>query len=552
MFNKRLNRLKQPYPLSGILFLIAACSFSTMLFFWPIFDADFWVELAIFITSLVASLGFLTFALLKTPHWPVKAIAILPVALQLGLLGGVAWNASTLIGDGASIHSFSALEDSIEPRGRTIDLAYMKLSSQAATPSYPIVYLAGGPGGTGTLTMYLSGRYEIFQALRGIGDVIVYDQRGTLPWAGDWLACRETWSAPLEFSAEAFIKEKGQQLGKCSALYREDGINPAAYNTLNNAADIEALRRDLGVEKIILWGTSYGTHLAQTYLKRYPNNVSKMILHGTEGLDDTLKTPYQIQAALEMVAERAAADPNISAKMPDMLASVEHLLALAEQGKLRIPYTDDQSADDPLEKELVIGKFEMQFFLSQLLGSANSAMSLPARIYAASQGDMKSFEGWAWHLRGEKREMLMPAYMDCASYASEQRLALIERQAPETLLGDAINFPFPQICASIDYRDLGNGFRENVSSDVPVLFISGDFDARTPISNAVAAAQNLSNAQHLIIHGAGHGNELFLASEKILQNMFEFLKTGTTLDNNLEVERSFEDIYSYINQSLNN
>jgi proline iminopeptidase len=55
------------------------------------------------------------------------------------------------------------------------------------------------------------------------------------------------------------------------------------YTLENNVEDVEALRQYLGVEKIIVYGHSYGGMLAQAYALRYPDNISKLILGVTTG-----------------------------------------------------------------------------------------------------------------------------------------------------------------------------------------------------------------------------------------------------------------------------
>src|SRR5215216_1218916 len=69
-------------------------------------------------------------------------------------------------------------ENRAHSTGRTIQIAVVRIRSTAARPGAPIIYLAGGPGGAG-----ISGtRGELFPtvlALRGVSDVILFDQRGT-------------------------------------------------------------------------------------------------------------------------------------------------------------------------------------------------------------------------------------------------------------------------------------------------------------------------------------------------------------------------------------
>src|ERR671921_342969 len=63
------------------------------------------------------------------------------------------------------------------PDSNLIELAFVRFKSTAKNPGAPIVYLAGGPGGSGIGTAKGS-RFPLFMAMREIGDVIAFDQRG--------------------------------------------------------------------------------------------------------------------------------------------------------------------------------------------------------------------------------------------------------------------------------------------------------------------------------------------------------------------------------------
>ncbi len=114
--------------------------------------------------------------------------------------------------------------------------------------------------------------------------------------------------------------------------------------------------------------------------------------------------------------------------------------------------------------------------------------------------------------------------MDCASWATEKRLRQIEREALETVLGAAIDFPYPCICEVEGMPRLGDDFSGPLESDIPVLFVSGTLDGRTPISNAKEIAKGFSNHRHLIIRNASHGGDLFTSSPKILEAVKMFLR----------------------------
>jgi len=51
-----------------------------------------------------------------------------------------------------------------------------------------------------------------------------------------------------------------------------------SYTLENNVADLDALRRHLGLEKVVLHGHSYGGMVAQEYALRYPDHVAGLLL----------------------------------------------------------------------------------------------------------------------------------------------------------------------------------------------------------------------------------------------------------------------------------
>ena len=94
--------------------------------------------------------------------------------------------------------------------------------------------------------------------------------------------------------------------------------------------------------------------------------------------------------------------------------------------------------------------------------------------------------------------------VDCASGAEEARRAQIESEADGTLLGDTIDGIGLDTCDAVGRPDLGYVFRGILESDMPVLSISGELDARTPVGNAEEVLPGLVNGQHFIVDGASH------------------------------------------------
>ena len=116
-------------------------------------------------------------------------------------------------------------ENRADPDSRTITLRLARLKSTSAKPGHPIVYLAGGPGGSG-IGAARSSRLPLFLALREFGDVIAFDQRGTGSSEPD-LGCRGTPAIPL---GEALDRNKSgavlaRMVAACAEKARASGVD---------------------------------------------------------------------------------------------------------------------------------------------------------------------------------------------------------------------------------------------------------------------------------------------------------------------------------------
>jgi pimeloyl-ACP methyl ester carboxylesterase len=402
-----------------------------------------------------------------------------------------------------------------------IELAFVRFKSTAKNPGPPIVYLAGGPGGSG-IGAATGSRFPLFMAFREIGDVIAFDQRGT-GYSKPNLGCYEQLSLPLDIAPtrEAAVKAVRQNSASCIEYWRDlQRVDLTGYNTNESADDLEDLRKALGVPKISLWSISYGTHLALATIRRHPQSISRAILAGTEGPDHTYKLPSNIQKHLEDLAAVIKADPQIGKDIPDFLGLMKSVFDHLEANPETVEITDQRTK---LKYKVIVNKFILQQIVANNIGTTVTA-SFPALFYRASKGDFTNLAQVWVNLSREGVGSAMSYMMDCASGQTAERRARIAQEAKGTLLEDLFNFPFPAVCEEWKAPDLGDDFRSLVKSDVPVLFISGTLDARTPISNAEEYRKGFPNSTHIIIENAVHSDPLFLSSPKIKDGMMEFLR----------------------------
>jgi pimeloyl-ACP methyl ester carboxylesterase len=163
------------------------------------------------------------------------------------------------------------------------------------------------------------------------------------------------------------------------------------------------------------------------------------------------------------------------------------------------------------------------------VGDTSDIAGFPALYYSISKGDYTLL---AKKTQSLQNRITAPApwamifSMDCASGATKERDRRINNEAPKSLLGEAINFPWPQICEIWGSPDIGEDSRAPVKSKVPTLFISGSLDGRTPISNSQELRKGFPNSELFIVDGAGH--EDVFSPTATRQAIIEFI-SGKTL-----------------------
>jgi pimeloyl-ACP methyl ester carboxylesterase len=410
----------------------------------------------------------------------------------------------------ADLERLTVLEDRTKPGGRKIELAYARLKSTSATPGSPIVYLDGGPGGSGVGLYRVEEYKRLFDAMRAAGDVILLSQRGT-GYSTPRLTCQGSSTAPTDLfvSAERMTEALSPRAIACAAELRGKGFDLAAYNTDASADDVEDLRIALNAPKISLLGFSYGTHLALAMVRRHPGSIDRVVLAGTEGPDDTQKYPHTYDLQLARLSQLEASMPN--APVPSLIDVTKSVMAALEKspvdaGKFRI------------------GKEGFQYLLRMDIGDTNDTANVIKMIRDTAKGDYALLARFA-----ERRHAgfgggmgLMGFAMDCASGTSPERMARINREIPGSLFGVMTNYPFPMVCDVLKLGALPDSFRAPVTSKLPTLFISGSLDSNTPPYQAETVRWGFPNSTHVIVDNAGH--ESTLPQPDVQRAIVDFLK----------------------------
>ena len=365
----------------------------------------------------------------------------------------------------------------------------------------PVFFLAGGPGQSAiALAPQAMG---LFGRLNNRRDIVFVDQRGTGRSAP--LACKDPEDETL---AEQADPERQQRLtAQCKAAllkqpYLKSESDLGFFSTWIAVRDLDAVRRQLGAERIDLIGGSYGTRVALEMLRQFPETVRRTVIDGVAPADMALPASFSTdnQAAFDRLAESCAAEPACTKAHPDLRARFAALLqGLPRQAKALHPLTGAEE-QFTLTRELVLGAVRGALYSPAL------AAALPEAIDAASRGDYAGLVGLS-ATQGSSKAMRLAAGMHLSVVCAEDmpRLAAaVDRPGSE--FGTAFAGLYEKLCAVWPRGPVPAGFYSLPASSSAVLVLSGGIDPVTPPRHGERVAKALGPlARHVVVANAGHG-----------------------------------------------
>lgn len=416
---------------------------------------------------------------------------------------------------------FMVKENRKKSSSDSIQLSFIRFKSTNPNPSSPIVYLSGGPGGSGSKTAKYE-RFELFMKLREVADVIAFDQRGT-GMSDKLVDCPYKLNIPISepLTKDDYLKITTKNLKKCKSFWDSNNVDLNAYNTTESAKDLDMLRKVLGTNKISLWGISYGSHLGFEYIRLFEENIDKMVLASLEGPNETLRLPSKTDSFLDQICERAKDNYGQNPKYPNLKNEI-----IEVHKRLKAEPVVVEIKDENGEKiKIGISEFELQLAITAIyLRDPSMSRQIP-KLYSEMYKD--DFSEIALMIKLIKQSISEPENpmsfaMDMQSGASESRRKEIRKEMKTSLLGDGINYLMLDWIDKLDYFHLPEEFRKLKENNVNALLLSGKMDGRTYLSSAVEIVKSFKNGQHIIIDNAGHN--LYMLSPVIGDLILDFFK----------------------------
>ncbi|MEV6276276.1 alpha/beta fold hydrolase [Nocardia sp. NPDC051832] len=404
-----------------------------------------------------------------------------------------------------------------QPDLGTIDVGYARIRhSDREVPAAGT--LLPNPGGPGVPMIAHAAEATMLSAgLLNDHDVLLIDPRGTGV------------SAPLDCGADEDRYQLGtraqqqEMIGRCG---EQLGAKAAGYTSAATVDDFDAVRAELGIDKVIPYGISYGTYLLPIYAQRHPEHVQSMVLSGAYPAGfDPLQRPNAeaVSLALQRICARS--------QVCDGDTAVRDLRSVAARLRTQ-PITVEGRAPIVLD-EAKLGNLVFEAATSNV-GADPQAMtplgSLPAALRSAVRGNDEPLREFVRAATADPGYENIDLYLAVACndyrplWSPEATVPQRERQYRDALTQHAPDglgaFSAEGFAAA--QRDGGDAClrwpgiagherpdqMRAPMPDVPVLVLSGDLDAITPDANGKLAAARFPRSTFVSVPNTGHVPDL--------------------------------------------
>jgi pimeloyl-ACP methyl ester carboxylesterase len=416
----------------------------------------------------------------------------------------------------------SVPEDRSNPSSRQIEIHVRVLPKRnAASTATPVFHFEGGPGGS-AIKAYASwvAAYEAINAER---DIVLIDQRGTGSSAS--LQCTEISGVATKDLAEtvegkAALNLTVERMQAC--LKRLSKTNdPAFYNSLSMADDTDAVRAALGYDQINIFGNSYGTWLAQAYLRRHADHVASVTLDSPTGPWNAfpLAAGTSGQLSLDNVIALCEADVDCNKLYPNLKQALEKALANLDGKPVRASGTGGITGTTYtvwINRERLLGAL-----FSSLYSNSNFG-TIPKTITDASKGNYTAIASAIASAAEAAEDISQGLYYSvmCSEWVpflTDDTIKRYDLTQFNGISATAVD-EFRSVCKVWRAGEVSADEVSPLKSEKPILILQGAFDPITPVSFGKETQSRYPNSTLAIFPYQGHGPMVF---NRCAQRIFE-------------------------------
>jgi pimeloyl-ACP methyl ester carboxylesterase len=419
--------------------------------------------------------------------------------------------------------TYRVWENRVVKKGRQIDLSItvLKALSPNRQPD-PLVFLQGGPGDAPSYNARFYSR--VFANVRQNRDLVLIDLRGT--GKSGALTCPELGRPDATGILDSEIL--GPNAVRACKERLEKNADLRQYTTEIAVDDLDEVREALGYRQINLYGTSYGTRVAQVYMRRHPASLRTVSLKAV--VPPSMASPESHAAAGQLawqeLIKKCADDSSCSTAYPTLESDFQSVLKrLSTPTVLSLLSPVDGASKITVTRGLFGEAFRLFLYAPESVARA------PGIVKSLSSESLTGLAEYALSARlllsGERLAAGFFLSVSCTEdvpYVSKEAAA----QAEKTFGGDYRLQQQLGACKIWPRGTVSAQHRALTKSDVPTLILSGDMDPVTPPAGGDEVLKFFKNGAHVIVRNNGHP---IGSADKCISNIIGAMIEKGTVDN---------------------
>lgn len=375
-----------------------------------------------------------------------------------------------------------------------LNIAIIKSTSSEKLDD-PLLLLAGGPGQGAVETF--AGLVKGIKTMFPLRDIVMVDQRGT----GDSnpLRCE---IEPDDFEA---LSDMSSDAWKDWTVDCHKSLNADTrfYTTTDAIHDLEAVKEALGIKQWNLYGGSYGTRKALTYMKMFPDSIRAVVLDAVVPQEQALGVEHEanLRSTLTRIFHLCEKNEACQTAFGDAEQQMWKFLEKLKEEPLRLRLQNPSSGEF---EDMLMTRDYAVIALRMFAYSPETMGLIPLMVSLANHGQPETMAAQAFMMMENLNQGLNNALELSVSCAEDVPFMPKNTNTQDSLFGDNLFELMHARCELWDSVAVDSTFKEPVVSDIPTLLLSGEYDPVTPPKNAEQVMKTLSHSQHLVAKGQGH------------------------------------------------
>lgn len=426
-----------------------------------------------------------------------------------------------------------------KPTDATLDVNFVVLPAHDNSKNNtPMMFLAGGPGQAAA--QMASGILRMFSEVRKTRDIILVDQRGTGQSNG--LQCNNF--EDYDLYEDITDDMSSQDILDCLAGFN---VDLSHYNTTNAIRDFDALRDALNIDKIALYGGSYGTRAALVYMNMFPQHIESVVLDSVGPVEIQIGLFGQTGArSYQLLLENCQLDEACHQAFPNLDDEFQALIERVEAEPIRATVmhpTLGSPTEFVISRTKLISTLRLQLYFMQ------GRQFVPYVIHQAYLGNYLPLAGLVAQSGGDESGQIHAGLLFnilCSEDYPLVKQNQWQADADNNFGRNEAQKNWHLACGVWPTYEVEREYFKPVTADIPTLIMSGKLDPVTPPSYGDITDKTLPNSRHIVVKNASH---IVVSSPCAIDLVNEFLtnKDPQAIDDTCLVEIEDERFITHVN-----